>query len=92
LPEFGSDRGNGCFVPLPLLDEVRDALTGVLRFVALARGVGRAGAGLEVGGLLQQAGDALHFELDCGGRDAPLLMVLLSHVGMRKAMALETHY
>lgn len=42
-------------------------------FVALAQGVRGAGAGVEVDGLFEQARDALHFELDGGGGDAPVV-------------------
>lgn len=83
-------------LPLALRDEVCSELGGGLGLVALAEGVRRGGAGLEVDGLLQQAGDALHFELDGGGGDAPVVFaahdVHLSHVGCRKAMLLGTHY
>jgi hypothetical protein len=47
-------------------------------------------------GFLEQARDALHFELYGGGGDAPLVFAAhgcyLSHGGMRMAMVLETHY
>jgi hypothetical protein len=50
-----------------------DELGGGLGLVPLAERVRSAGAGLELRGFLQQARDALHFELDCGGRDAPVI-------------------
>jgi hypothetical protein len=58
-----------------------------LGFVTLAQRVRRAGAGLEVDGLLQQARDALHFKLDCGGGDAPL--VSAAHGAIRSCGSAE---
>jgi hypothetical protein len=59
-------------------------------------GMRGGGAGLEVDGLLQQSRDALHFELDCGGGDAPLVFAAhvcdLSMQRLRMAMLLGTHY
>lgn len=67
-------RGGGCFGPLALLHEVGGGLSFVMLLGgALAERVRGAGAGLEVDGLLQQAGDALHFELNGGGGDAPVV-------------------
>jgi hypothetical protein len=59
-------------------------------------GMRGGGAGLEVDRLLQQSRDALHFELDGGGGDAPL--VFAAHVcdltmqRLWMAMLLGTHY
>lgn len=50
-----------------------DEFRGGFGLVALVQRVRRAGAGLEVDGLLQEAGDALHFELYGGGGDAPVV-------------------
>ena len=58
---------------LALMDEVWNELWSGFGLVALVQRVRRAGAGLEVNGLLQQARDALHFELDGGGGDAPVV-------------------
>jgi hypothetical protein len=71
---------------LALTHEIGNEFWSELGFVALGQRVWGAGAGLEVDGLLQQARDALHFELDCGGGDAPLVSaahdVHLSHAGV----------
>ena len=48
-------------------------LAGGLGLVTLAQRVRRAGARLELDGLLQQACDPLHLEFDCGAGDAPLV-------------------
>jgi hypothetical protein len=77
-------------------NEFWSELWGDFGLVALVQRVGRTGAGLEVNGLLQQARDALHFELDGGGGDAPV--VSAAHVGYSTmgsgltAMLLGTHY
>jgi hypothetical protein len=78
--------------PLPLAltheiwNEFWSEFWGGFGFVPLAQRVRGGGAGLEVDGLLQQARDALHFELDCGGGDTPLVSaahdVHLSHAGV----------
>jgi hypothetical protein len=50
-----------------------DELGGGLGLVPLAERVRSAGAGLELRGFLQQARDALHFEFDCAGGNAPVV-------------------
>ena len=64
-----------------------DELGGGFGLVALAQGVWGAGAGLEVDGFLQQARDALHLELDCGGGDAPLVSAV--HGAIRPCGSVE---
>jgi hypothetical protein len=66
---------------------LRDELGGGFGLVALAQGVRGGGAGLEVDGFLQQARDALHLELDCGGGDAPL--VSAAHGAIRPCGSVE---
>ena len=64
-------------LPLALRDGFcsagRDEFWGGFGLVALGQRVRRAGAGLEVNRFLQEARDALHFELDGGGGDAPVV-------------------
>lgn len=63
--------------------------------MSLPDGMRGAGAGLEVDGLLQQSGDALHFELDGGGGDAPVVFhhaVDFNMQGLWMAMLLGAHY
>jgi hypothetical protein len=66
---------------------LRDGLGGGFGLVTLAQGVRGAGAGLEVDGFLQQARDAFHLELDCGGGDAPL--VSAAHGAIRSCGSVE---